>query len=104
MTTLTAAPITLHARSDDVFAYVGGRPVAAGTFIADVRRLAARMANHERARRYVVNACADRYRFAVTLCASLVDGRVNLLPSSRAPAALAELAARYPNHIVAADA
>ena len=104
MNAVTAAPIALHARSDDVLAYVGGRAVAAGTFVADVRRLAASLAKHERARRYVVNACADRYRFAVTLCAALVDGRINLLPSSRAPAALAELAARYPHHIVASDA
>src|SRR5262249_31361718 len=71
---------------------------------ADVRRLAARLAARERAHRYIVNACADRYRFAVTLCAVLVDGRVNLLPNSRAPTALAELAARYPDHIVAGEA
>ncbi|HTT09986.1 MAG TPA: AMP-binding protein [Burkholderiaceae bacterium] len=104
MSGVLSVPIASHARPGDVLAWVDGRPVAAGTFVADVRRLAARLAGHERARRYVVNACADRYRFAATLCASAVAGRVSLLPSSRAPAVLAELAARYPDHIVAADA
>jgi acyl-coenzyme A synthetase/AMP-(fatty) acid ligase len=98
------APIVRHGSGDDVVAYVGGHAVAARTFVADVQRVATLLAAHARARRYVVNACGDRYRFAVTLCAALVDGRVNLLPSSRAPAALAELAARYPDHIVATDA
>jgi acyl-coenzyme A synthetase/AMP-(fatty) acid ligase len=99
-----AAPIILHADPGAVVAFVGGRPVSAGTFVADVRRVAARLAAHERERRYVVNACGDRYRFAVAFCAALVDGRVNLLPSSRAPGALTELAARYPAHVVAIDA
>jgi len=100
----SAAPIVHHARREDVVAYVGGRAVAAGNFVADVQRVATQLAEHGRERRYVVNACGDRYRFAVTLCAALVDGRVNLLPNSRAPAALAELATRYPDHIVATDA
>jgi acyl-coenzyme A synthetase/AMP-(fatty) acid ligase len=104
MNSPAAAPLVRHTHRDAVIAYVGGRAVAAGTFVADVQRVAARLATQERARRYVVNACGDRYRFAVTLCAALVDGRVNLLPASRAPAALAELAARYPDHIVATDA
>jgi acyl-coenzyme A synthetase/AMP-(fatty) acid ligase len=102
-TPAVAAPIIGHASQDAVVAYVGGRAVSAGTFVADVRRVAARLAARGRERRYVVNACGDRYRFAVTLCASLVDGRVNLLPNSRAPDALATLAARYPDHVVATD-
>jgi len=101
--TARAIPIVQHASADAVAAYVGGRPVSAGTFAADVRRVAAQLAQHSRTRRYVVNACADRYRFTVTFCAAIVDGRVNLLPISRAPAALAELAARYPAHVVVSD-
>lgn len=97
------APLIAHPHRDAIVAYVGGRPVTAGTFVADVHRIAGKLAQHGRERCHVVNACGDRYRFAVTLCASLVDERINLLPSSRAPAALAELAARYPDHIVATD-
>ena len=99
-----SAPLLRHAHADAVAAYAAGRAIAAGTFVADVQRIAARLAQHARERRYVVNACGDRYRFAVTFCAALLDGRVNLLPNSRAPAALAELAARYPEHVVVADA
>jgi acyl-coenzyme A synthetase/AMP-(fatty) acid ligase len=96
-------PIVQHASADAVLAYAGARAVAAGTFVADVLRVARQLAAHARTRRYVVNACGDRYRFAVTFCAALVEGRVNLLPNSRAPTALAELAARYPEHVVATD-
>jgi acyl-coenzyme A synthetase/AMP-(fatty) acid ligase len=97
-------PLLAHASPDAIVAYVAGRPVSAGIFVADVLRVAARLATHARARRHVVNACGDRYRFAVALCAALVDARINLLPNSRAPAALGELAARYPHHVVATDA
>ena len=100
----THIPIVRHAAPEATLAFVGGRRVSAGQFVADAQRLATQLAAHGHARRYVVNACGDRYRFAVTLCASMLDGRINLLPSSRAPAALAELAARYPDHIVATDA
>ena len=67
MNSPAAAPLVRHTDRDALIAYVGGRAVAAGTFVADVQRVAARLATHERARRYVVNACGDRYRFAVTL-------------------------------------
>jgi acyl-coenzyme A synthetase/AMP-(fatty) acid ligase len=97
------AAIVQHATADAVVAYAGGRAVTAATFAGDVRRVTAQLGQLDRSRRYVVNACADRYRFAVVFCAALVDGRVNLLPSSRAPGALAELAARYPAHVVACD-
>lgn len=96
-------PIARHAHADAVAAYVGGRPVSAGTLAADVLRVARRLGSRAPAHRYVVNACADRYRFAVVFCAALVAGRVNLLPNSRAPGPVAELARRYPEHLVAAD-
>jgi acyl-coenzyme A synthetase/AMP-(fatty) acid ligase len=101
--TRVTEPVIRHAGPDDVVAWVGGQPVSAGRFVADVRAMAGRFAQHARRRRYVVNACADRYRFAVVFCAALADGRVNLLPSSRVPAVLADLAARYPDHLVATD-
>jgi acyl-coenzyme A synthetase/AMP-(fatty) acid ligase len=97
-------PLIGHATADAVVAYVGGRAVTAATFCGDVLRLAALLAHQDRTRRYIVNACSDRYRFAVALGAALVDGRVNLLPNSRAPAALAEIAMRFPSPIVVSDA
>jgi acyl-coenzyme A synthetase/AMP-(fatty) acid ligase len=92
-----------HAAAADTLAYVGARAVSAGQFVADVLRLAARLRAQAPRARYVVNALADRYRFAVAFCAALVEGRVNLLPGSRAPAALAELAAAYPQHVAVTD-
>ncbi len=100
---MSSQPLIQHRAPDAVVAYVGGRPVRAETFCADVQRTAAQLARIDRGRRYIVNACSDRYRFAVAFCAALVDGRVNLLPNSRAPAVLAELAMRYPVPIIVSD-
>lgn len=93
------AALLAHTDPAAVVAYVRGRAVTAATFVADVARVQARLP----ARRYVVNACDDRYRFAVTFCAALAAGRVNLLPGSRAAGVLADLAARYPDHVLATD-
>ena len=46
---------------------------------------------------YVLNSCRDRYLFAVGFCAALIAGRTSLLPPSRAPETLAQLATRYPD-------
>lgn len=100
---MSASAIAAHPAPDALLAYVGGRPVTAGQFVADVERLAARLRAHAPHARYVVNALADRYRFAVAFCAALLAGRVNLLPGSRAPATLAELAGAYPQHVAVTD-
>ncbi len=88
-----------HATPEAIVAFHGGRPIAAATFVADVVQLAARLP----AGRYLVNACADRYAFAVAFGAALVADRVNLLPPSRLPSASADLATRYPDHVVGCD-
>jgi acyl-coenzyme A synthetase/AMP-(fatty) acid ligase len=48
------------------------------------------------AARYAVNLCEDRYRFLVAFCATAIAGQTNLLPSSRAPLAIAETLHAYP--------
>lgn len=100
---MNEAKLIAHAQHDATLAYASAGPVAAGQFVADVLRLGERLRAHAPQARYVVNALADRYRFAVTFCAALAAGRVNLLPGSRAPAALAELAAAYPDHVAVTD-
>jgi acyl-coenzyme A synthetase/AMP-(fatty) acid ligase len=70
-----------------VLAYRAGAPITAGRFLADVAALAAAFG----AGGHVLNACADRYRFAVGLGASLVTGKVSLLPSTRTPEVVAQL-------------
>jgi acyl-coenzyme A synthetase/AMP-(fatty) acid ligase len=71
-------PLLSHRTAASVAAYRGGRAVTAGEFLADANRLAACLP----AGRHVLNACVDRYRFAVGLAACLISGRVSLLPST----------------------
>jgi acyl-coenzyme A synthetase/AMP-(fatty) acid ligase len=42
-------------------------------------------------RRHVLNACSDRYRFTVAFAASLVAGKVSLLPSTHTPEVIRQL-------------
>ena len=48
-------------------------------------------------RRYVVNLCTDRYRFAVGFAAALLRGQVSLLPPSEAPDVIARIASQHPD-------
>ncbi len=52
---------------------------------------------------HVLNACADRYHFAVGLAASLVSGKVSLLPSTRTPEVIRQLTALAPDLICLSD-
>ncbi len=92
-------PLLAHTHAEARVATVHGVAVTAGQFNADVIRLAARLP----AGRYLLNACSDRYWFAVTFCAALLADRINLLPPSRAPQAMARLALRYPDLVCVAD-
>jgi acyl-coenzyme A synthetase/AMP-(fatty) acid ligase len=78
---MTALPLIAHGRSADVLAWADGAPVTAGRFLADARRLAASFPPG----RHVLNASADRYRFAVGMAAALISDRVSLLPPALTP-------------------
>jgi acyl-coenzyme A synthetase/AMP-(fatty) acid ligase len=65
--------------------------VSLARFLADVADTARRLPPHD----YVINLCADRYRFMVGLAAGLQRRQANLLPPSAAPETLARIAARY---------
>jgi acyl-coenzyme A synthetase/AMP-(fatty) acid ligase len=75
-----------------VFAWHDGRAISVEEFLRDVARLAALLP----ARRYVLNFCEDRYRFAVGLAAALVRGQVSLLPPNQTPDLIERLASAYP--------
>jgi acyl-coenzyme A synthetase/AMP-(fatty) acid ligase len=75
-----------------IFAYRHGRALGVEQYLCDVRALAGRLP----ARGHVLNACADRYAFAVALGAALVRGQASLLPPNQTPDLLAELASAYP--------
>lgn len=92
-------PLIAHTSPDAVFAYRAGTPVTAGQFIAQVEQLASLLG----AGGHVLNACADRYRFTVGLGASLLTGKVSLLPSTRTPEVVAQLRRFAPDAVCLTD-
>lgn len=52
---------------------------------------------------HVLNACADRYHFAVGLAAGLLSGKVSLLPSTHTPEMIRQLTAFAPDVICLTD-
>ena len=90
---MTAIPLVAHASPAATLAWVQGRPVTVGRFLADVAQLAAALP----AGGHVFNACTDRYRFTVGLCAALLRGKATLLPSSQTPETVRQLCAFAPD-------
>jgi acyl-coenzyme A synthetase/AMP-(fatty) acid ligase len=88
-----ALPLIAHRHPDAPIAWRGGRPVAAGEFLADVRALAARLP----ARKHLLNLCDDRYRFLVAFGAALVNGQVTLLVPNRTQKLLDQIEESYPD-------
>jgi acyl-coenzyme A synthetase/AMP-(fatty) acid ligase len=76
-----------------VVAYRLGAPVLARHFLADVGRLAAALP----AGGHVLNVCSDRYRFTVGFAASLVAGKVSLLPSTHTSQVIRQLTVFAPD-------
>jgi acyl-coenzyme A synthetase/AMP-(fatty) acid ligase len=84
---MDVTPLLSHASADSTVAYRAGRPVSAAAFLADAERLAGSLP----AGLHLLNACADRYRFAVGLAAGLMTGRASLLPSTHTPEVIRHL-------------
>lgn len=80
-------------------AFGAGETIDRARFEREVRALAARLPSQ----RCAVNLCENRYRFLVALCAVALRGQVNLLPSSRAPAVIHDVLARYPDSYCIGD-
>ena len=90
----SAAALPLLAARDGsrIVAWHDGVAVDAAHFLADVRRVAARLP----AATAAINLCEDRYAFLVAFCAMVLRGQTNLLPSSRAPQAVEDVMAAHP--------
>ncbi|MDR3096476.1 MAG: AMP-binding protein, partial [Paraburkholderia sp.] len=86
-------PLVFHASPRQVIAWCDGSPVTVRAFLADVARVAAALPPGG----HVFNVCRDRYRFAVSLCAALVAGRISLLPSTHTPEMVRQLASFAPD-------
>jgi acyl-coenzyme A synthetase/AMP-(fatty) acid ligase len=74
-------PLIGHREPRAIVAWRRGRPVTAARFVADVAAVARALPESS----HVLNFCADRYRFAVLLCAAIVRGQVTLLPPTTTP-------------------
>ncbi|MEH6416275.1 AMP-binding protein [Pseudomonas sp. CGJS7] len=96
----TTQPMDLVAgASDRLLAFGAGPGIDRARFEREVRALAAALPQAG----YAVNLCENRYRFLVALCAVALRGQTNLLPSSRAPAAIDDVLARYPDSYCIGD-
>ncbi len=97
---MPSLPLISHPRGDAVIARRRGEPIDAGRFLADVRVVAAALPPGL----HVLNACGDRYAFAVTLAAAMVTGRITLLPSTYTAEAVQRLREFAPDAFCVADA
>ena len=65
---MTTYPLISHHSGDDIVAWRYGEAITVRRYLADVRNLAAALpAGH-----HMLNACSDRYHFAVGLGAALL--------------------------------
>lgn len=89
---LNAHPIVGHRDLAAPMAWRAGQAISAHQFVCEVLGTAARLP----AGQAIMNLCQDRYRFVVVLCASLVAGRVCLLPQNQTARALEQVAQDQP--------
>jgi acyl-coenzyme A synthetase/AMP-(fatty) acid ligase len=82
-------PLLAHSSPGRIVAWTPAGPVSAQRFLSDVARLAERLP----AGGSVLNICQDRYRFIVGFAASLITGKVSLLPPSQTEEAVRQLKA-----------
>jgi acyl-coenzyme A synthetase/AMP-(fatty) acid ligase len=88
---MSSTPFLGHQELSAIVAWRGHQTLRVADFLKDV----AVVANALPARRYLVNLCADRYRFAVGLAAALSRDQVSLLPPTHAPELLRTLKLGY---------
>ncbi len=86
----TAALLGIY-HADRVLALENGHSITYGHFLSDVGVLADLLPEKPT----VINLADNRYRFLVGFAAALVRGQTTLLPPSRAPGALAQIAQDY---------
>ncbi|MBS0579397.1 MAG: acyl-CoA synthetase [Proteobacteria bacterium] len=92
-------PLIGHVRAEATLAYRGGAAISAARFLADVAELGDRLGDS----RHVLNACDDRYRFAVGLAACAATGRVSLLPPTHTRDLIRQLRASFPDAVCLTD-
>jgi len=81
------------------FAWRGDKLLSRGKLWSDVRALARQLPDHA----HVINLCADRYLFCLTLLAAMARGQVCLLPPAGLEGILREILRDYPMPISPAN-
>ncbi len=94
------AALIAHRSPRDPVAWSNGRAITAADYLAAVRHMAARLPGGAP----LLNLCSRRHHFAVVLGAALLRGSALLLPSTRTPAMLRQLARDYPGLTAVVDA
>lgn len=95
---MSTTPV-IAASGSDIVAWHRDERIDAVRFLAHAQAVAAALPDG----RHLLNLCADRYRFAVTLCAAVLSGRISLLPPNHTPDLLARLARMYRDVCVVSD-
>src|SRR3954452_18210966 len=88
---MAAVAAICHNDAGDTVAYRAKQRISAADFVAEVEYVAQLLPD----RRFVVNLCTDRCRFAVVMIAALVRGQVSLLPPNQTPDMLTQLHLHY---------
>jgi acyl-coenzyme A synthetase/AMP-(fatty) acid ligase len=88
---MTTTPLVDLCHPDSALAWENGHSITYGRFLSEVGALADLLPDKPT----VINLADDRYRFLVGFAAALVRGQTTLLPPSRAPGALAQIAREY---------
>jgi 3-hydroxymyristoyl/3-hydroxydecanoyl-(acyl carrier protein) dehydratase len=96
---MDGVPLFAHRQPDDLIAYQRGNAICAASFLADIARLTAVLPGA----RHILLACQDRYHFAVGFAASLLSGRVSLLPSTQTADVIRQLRRFAPDAICLTD-
>ena len=96
---MTSELLIGHRAASARIAVRDGESISAARFVAAAQALAQQLLPAQ----YVLNSCRDRYLFAVGFCAAMIAGRTSLLPPSRTPETLAQLAMRYPDTLYLGD-
>src|SRR5689334_13788406 len=88
---MARVPFLGHRARSDILALRGPMALRVDDYLTDTAQLAAALPE----RKYVVNLCGDRYRFAVALAAAMTREQICLLPPAQTPQLLLSLSRRY---------
>lgn len=96
---MTTYPLISHHTGDDILAWRYGEKVTVRQYLADVKLLAAALP----AGQHMLNACSDRYHFAVGLGAALLTGKISMLPPTHTPEMMRQLRSLAPDVFCLSD-